>query len=391
MKRIIDKYNITPNNMRLIFYPFISSYRLFEKFVNKYKIDLWLIEGKEKNSKTPIAVLCSAIDQERSYLATLVFQETYSESYIGRYWLWDINKITDKTEKKYSMILLDIKKSRRKFLKINNCFYIPGWVEGIIDLPLSKTVTNRESFKSDIRKIKNNALTYEVTQDINKFDNFYHNMYLPYISNAHGNSAYLHSYEIKKEQFQGNDLLLVTKDEKYIAGMMIMRFKDSPRLKSLGILDGNKEYLNYSSISALYYFSLLYAEDKGFSSINAGTSRAFLKDGVLQYKKKWGHRIIDISSRAFTIKIISNTPATRAFLANNPFIFDDQDSICGAVFLNCSEKISQELIKQINRDYFYPGLSKLFIYLPSEKEMPDPDVIPPELSEHIAFRTLNFI
>lgn len=389
MKRIIDKYNIKLDSLRTIFYQFISNYRIFEKFSNKYKIDLWLMEGKEKNSKTPITVLCSAIDQERSYLATLVFKETYNESYIGRYWLWDINKNADKIGKEYSMMLLDIKKSRRKFLKTDNCFYIPGWVRGVIDLPLSQSTMNKQSLKSDLRKIKKNSLTFEVTQDIKKFDDFYYNMYVPYITNSHANSAYIRSYEYRKKQFEGNELLLIKKDEKYIAGAMIIYPDGSPVLSTLGIRDGNMEYLDSGAMGALYYFSLEYAKKKGFLKISAGMSRGFLKDGVLQYKKKWGHRIIDISSETFALKIISDTPATRAFLENNPFIFDDQGLPCGAVFLNSKENISQELIEQINKDYFYTGLSKLFIYLPSEIEMPNPNVIPLELSERIAFRTLN--
>lgn len=391
MKRIIDKYNITLNNMRLIFYPFISSYRLFEKFVNKYKINLWVMEGKEKNSKAPIAVLCSAIDQERNYLATLVFKDSYSESYIGRYWLWNIKKIADKTGKEYSIMLLDIKKSRQKFLKIDNCFYIPGWVRGVIDLPLSQAIMNKESLKSDLRKIKKNSLTFEVTQDIKKFDDFYYNMYVPYITNSHAGSAYIRTYEFRKKQFDGNELLLIKKDEKYIAGVMIIYPDGNLLLSTLGICDGNMEYLDYGAMGALYYFPLEYAKEKGFLKMSAGMSRGFLKDGVLQYKKKWGHRIIDISSRTFTLKIVSDTPATRAFLENNPFIFDDQGLPCGAVFLNSKENISQELIKQINKDYFYPGLSKLYIYFFLENNMLNSNIVPSELSKHIVLRPLDFI
>ncbi len=389
MKRIIDKYNIISDSVRMISYSFISSYRIFKKFANKYKIDLWLMEGKEKNSETPITVLCSAIDQERSYLATLIFQKSYSESYIGRYWLWDINKNADIIEKEYTMMLLNIKKSRRKFLKINNCFYIPGWVRGVIDLPLSQAAMNKQSLKSDLSKIKKNSLTFEVTQDIKKFDDFYYNMYVPYITNSHAESAYIRSYEYRKKQFEGNELLLIKKDEMYIAGAMIIYPDGSPLLSTLGIRDGNMKYLDYGVMGALYYFSLEYEKEKGFLKMSAGMSRGFFKDGVLQYKKKWGHRIIDISSETFVLKIVSDTPTTRAFLDNNPFIFDDQGLPCGAVFLNSKENISQELIKQINKDYFYAGLSKLFIYLPNKKEMPNSNVIPPELAERIAFRTLN--
>ncbi|MDD5405562.1 MAG: hypothetical protein PHE73_01315 [Sulfurovaceae bacterium] len=382
-------YHKIPNNPRWILYLFALCYRSLGKFINKYRIDFWIIEGKETNSQTSLSILCAANDQDRSYLARLVFGSAYSEFYFGRSWLWNVRKIVDEIGQEYSMLLVSIKNSRRKFLKIDNCFYIPDWVSGAIDLPLSPKIMSRESFKSDLRRIKKNVLEFEITQEIQQFDDFYHNMYVPYITRAHGSSAYLHSYEVKKKQFQDNELLLVTKSKKYIAGILIRYSKGNPLLSSLGIQDGNTEYLGYGAMGALYHFSLQHAEDKGFSKMNAGMSRTFLRDGVLQYKRKWGHRIINMSSKKFALKILSDTPATRAFLENNPFIFDNQDSPCGAVFVNSKEMISRKLIEQIDKDYFYPGLSKLFIYLPQGDDTLKSNVVPPELSERIFLRSLR--
>jgi len=49
-----------------------------------------------------------------------------------------------------------------------------------------------------------------------------------------------------------------------------------------------------------------------------------------------------------------------------------------------TEKLtSPKELEQINKDYFYPGLSKLFVYLLQKNDASKPHVVPPELSDRI--------
>jgi hypothetical protein len=165
-----------------------------------------------------------------------------------------------------------------------------------------------------------------------------------------------------KDVFRYSDLLLVKKKEEYIGGMIIEYENKCPTLFSLGVRDGNPDYLKDGTVAALYYFSSLYLEEKGFLKMKSGYSRAFLNDGVLRLKRKWGQRILHSEPSGFALKVLSDTSATKSFLCNNPFIFQNNEHLCGAVFIDKDGPLLPEDYKQINKKYFNQGLSKLFLY-----------------------------
>ena len=362
-----------------------------KKFIRRYRLDLWILEGEEPKSKTPLSILCSAKEWDRSYLAGLAFGENYRESYIGRSWFWNIRSTAQKAKQEPSMIIVSVKNSRRKFLGMGNWFYIPVWVDGTADLPLKPEIRKKKTLKSDLQKIKKNAFEFEVVQDREQFDDFYYNMFTPFIRKAHGDSAYILPYEKMKKQCKDEkgELLLIKKGHAYIAGMLILYTKNTPRLKSLGIRDGNLAYVKDGVISALYHFSLQYLENKGFSTVSYGFSRGFLRDGVLQYKKKWGHRVDTISVNIFALRVLSFTEATKAFLKNNPFIVEDKGVLDGIAFLDEEKIDSPEKLEQLTKVYAYPGLSRLCCYVSETtmKKLQDP--LPEKQSTQIIFKPLE--
>jgi hypothetical protein len=104
---------------------------------------------------------------------------------------------------------------------------------------------------------------------------------------------------------------------------------------------------------------------------------------VLQFKKKWSQRITDCCSNGFALRVLSHRPATRAFLCNNPFIFRRDGLFFGAVFADGDKPLTGEDIRQIDKDYFHPGMSRLFIYHLGSEPTPIPNLIPAELSQRI--------
>jgi hypothetical protein len=64
----------------------------------------------------------------------------------------------------------------------------------------------------------------------------------------------------------------------------------------------------------------------------------------------------------FGLKIISRTPGTKAFLRNNPFIFERNGSLQSAIFVDGDGSLSGEDIQRIHKEYSYAGLSRLIVY-----------------------------
>jgi hypothetical protein len=67
--------------------------------------------------------------------------------------------------------------------------------------------------------------------------------------------------------------------------------------------------------------------------------------------------------------ISSLTPAVKSFLRNNPFIFQRDNLLYAAVFVDADQPLSSEQIQQVTQEYFHEGLAGLKIYrLPAEGE-----------------------
>lgn len=373
-------YYKIPLRLRWIVSPFILCFRLLRDL----KLKVWIVVGEEQNSRKPLSILLYAGNEiYKNYLVGIIFGASYRENYLGRTWLWNIPKKIAHEGQDCSLILIRVIKPLRKLLRTKNCYYIPAWVSGEVDIPCSSSVMNYESLKSDLRRIRRNALVYEVTRETQYFDDFYYNMYVPYITKSHGSSVHVTPYHAMRKEFQDCDLLLIKKQETYIAGILIVYSKSGPRLWRMGIRDGNPQCIKDGAVGALFHFSFKYIEDKGFAKVGLGLSRSFLRDGVLRYKKKLGQRIIDTDSNVIVLRVLKYTPATNGFLVSHPFIFENRGSLYGAVFVDTDKPLSGQDLQRINKDYFHPGLSKLFICFLQQCDKVRQEQVPPELSERI--------
>ena len=332
--------------------------------VHKLRINIWIISGKD-SLEIPLSIIYAGSEKHKNYIASLAFNSSYSEIHIGRTWLWNLISIIMKRSHDCSLLVLEtkVKKTFCRLYKDQKSFFIPSWVNGEVDISADiSLLTKKEKLNSDVRKIRKNNLQFEVTNDECQFENFYNSMYLPYINKAHGNQTILMSYEDMISNMSLCDLLLIKKDNEYIGGCLLIYEKNVPRIWSIGVKDANVDYLKAGVLSSLYYFAIKYLKQKGYKKVNFGLSRAFLKDGVLQYKKKWGLQIDNIIKTGFLIKPLSKTVGGKGFFLNNPFIYIDNMRFNGAIFVEAFQSLSKNDIEKIYKKYYMTGISKLFIY-----------------------------
>ncbi|MHC4806120.1 MAG: hypothetical protein ACYTBX_07630, partial [Planctomycetota bacterium] len=323
-------------------------------------------------------------ETHKNFLAKLAFGNSYKEDYIGKTWLWRIFKTVKTRAHACSLMVAEAPKSSLVLFGKKKCFYIPLWVTGEVDISADvSSLIRNESLKSDLRRIKRNKLHFELTNEPAQFDNFYYNMYLPHITKVHGNKAVIIKYDFMKREFRNCDLLLIKKEKEYIAGVLLAYTKNGARLWSLGVKDGNSDYIKDGAIGAIYYFSVLHLKEKGYKKVNFGASRAFLKDGVLWYKKKWDQNIVGTHKIGFLIKPLSKTVAVKGFFLNNPFIYAHNNRFNSAVFVEAAQSFSEKDFQRFYKDYYLNGVSKLFIYRFEQGHSRSREIVPPEFSDGI--------
>jgi hypothetical protein len=347
----------TPTALKFIFLPIIT----FKSCLN-VRIDQWILTGKAINSEDGMELLYSGSKQNKNYLAGLVFGGSYEEKYIGKKWLWNLFSL--KKQSGCAMSITDIPKPFKSLFSDRNSFIIPSWIDGGIKLPddLSKFVHKNRTLVYNLNQIKKHKYYYEVTRNHSQFANFYHSMYLPYVKASYSEQALVSKFKELKPKFENYELLYVKKEGENLAGALIYCSPNEVILDYLGVQDGNINYVREGAQAALYYFSFCYLQERGFKNVKLGGTRAFLKDGVLSYKKKWDLNIRVASQVVFLLRILSITHGVKEFLMNNPFIFVDNRRFNGAYFVAGDESTSENEIKSTLKKYQVKGMDKFFIF-----------------------------
>ena len=378
-------YYATPVRLRCLFWPA----RLVFWFIQILRMDQWIITGNEAASKQELAIVYTGSEKNKNFLIRLVFDGSCRETYLGKIWLWRIPRMAKERSCDCSLMINEVPKAFRVLFQRKKCFYVPCWISAEVDISagISSLIKN-ESLKSDLRRIIKHKLHFEVTNELSRFHYFYYKMHLPHITKVHGNEASITNYAYIKKDFRSCTLLLIKKGEECIAGMLLDCTNKVVRFRSLGVKDGNSDYVKKDgAIGALFYFSIQYLQEKGFKRIDFGGSRAFLKDGGLRYKRKWGPEVIDKREKGFLIRPLSKTTGMKGFLLNNPFIYVDKMRLNGAVFVDADQSLSKEDCSKIYHDYFQKGMAKLVVYRFGQNGGTLPENIPPEFSDNMTVRS----
>jgi len=326
------------------------------------RLNIWRLEGNERCSGEPLSILYAGHRLNKNYIAHLAFGAERKETYHGKTWIGsEIRAATQSGGE----ILTIIETAARDYprYRVPGSFFIPCWIDGEIDLDQFAVCLSRDSVRGDLRRVRKYGLQFEVTKDREKFDLFYHQMYVPYIKSAHGDRAALMSYEGMMAKYAQSELLLIKRDGEYIAGENLLYENGIVRAWSLGVLNGDLRYVKEGAVGALYYYRMKYLREHGYRRLQIGASRAFLKDGVLCFKKKWDMRLVSARSAGFWMRPRGTHDGVVAFLKHNPFIYQKEDGFHGAVFLEAEEADTEDMIRPLHKRYGMRGLNGIDRYL----------------------------
>jgi hypothetical protein len=379
MNRLRAIYNRLPARFRRAMDPVAD----YVQHLLHLRVELWSVTGVECHGGLPLSILCGIPDREKRYVLKLIFGSDFRETKVGSVWWWKLHTEAEKLRPNHSMIAVQVRKSQFAAMRKSGYFTIPSWVQGSVNLPIDPKVLRSRSVQSDFKKIRELSLEFEVTRQPEHLQTFYHQMYVPYMQLAHGATAYIESCAELRNAFRDWEILLIKKGGEWIAGKFIGYGDGGPTLYRVGVRNGDRQYIKERVVSCVYQFSFQYLTARGFTNAQLAWSRAFLNDGVLRYKQKLSQSITGTSVSGLALKIFSEDEATRSFLRNNPFIGETAEGLCGFVFVDGDKPLDEAAVRQLNKDYFHPGLVKLSTHLfpPVEPEHGMPDEVSKDKEE----------
>lgn len=351
--------------------------------INRHRVPAWLIKGRERDSGQLLSLLFVGRPGSRNYFARLVFGDSVTEQRHVMLWKRSFPKYVRDSRRGHEIAIVHVDAQTDLAIEASMKslgFRLPSWVGVEKDLDgAAEFARHSKQIKSDLWRIRKNRLGYRVTREPAEFDRFYHTMYLPYIQRAFGDRACLMTYSEMQSAIPNSELFLVTQDGQDIAGgILVYDASDRVRGWSLGVKNGDHHWVSQGALGAFVQLQTDYLHVRGYRSLHAGASRPFLNDGALGFKKNRGMVICDRTAQTFVLLPLRDCAGARAFLQNNPFIYDDDGALKGAVFV--TGKLTAEVAARLHHDWYVRGLKTL-------------DIFRLEVSgaEHIAIRKCGYV
>ena len=349
------------------------------------RADAWMVEGKERNSGLPLSVVCALNEDDRIYVLSLLFGDSYRQRRLGRFWSWDVAGMKAEARTDVSLVLTEAFEFHPGLARRSDVFFIPLWLLGEVHLP--RTAEDSHKVSGDLRRIRRHGLQCEITRDPGQFDDFYDHMLIPYATQRFGVCAEPAPYKSLKNAFPACDLVVIKSQETSVAGQLIYYGEENPHLWEMGVRDGNGDYVKDGAGCALYHYGLQHLQQSGYRKAWLGWSRPMLRNGVLQYKRKWSQELTITANYGCVFRVWRYTPAVKAFLCQNPFVFKRGGLCYGAVFVDGQRPLTGEEVRQLYVDYFHPGMARLLIYDLEPAHASAPSPIPADLAEHVEMRS----
>jgi hypothetical protein len=325
-------------------------------------LESWLISGEELHSCERITVRYTGLPQNMHYFASLIFGDNYAVTSLGRGFLWINSRKGGEDNQEPSIVVKEGLSIFKRLFQKTGHFFVPGWISGRMQLPDDFSVLfNSSSIASDINRIKRNKLTCQITQELSAFHQLYFEMYQTQLHKRYGKRAFTANYKKARRRFNKSSIYLIKKDNATIAAGMVASANKKGRLWLLGVKDGNLEYYKDGALAAIYYYSAKFLHAEGCRWLYLGATRAFLNDGVLCYKRKWGLTITKQYHAGFYIKPVKAPPGVREFLKHNPFIIKE-GKMEYAVMFNESLEACRQTLDSIQSRYWPKRVDGIILY-----------------------------
>lgn len=266
---------------------------------------------------------------KRDYFFRLLPEGNCHQTFLGKRWFWQIPSAIESYN--IDLIISEVSSISTKYFQNENGYMLPVWVAMRIniDRPLDEIFKRSNSHFSDVlKRIRKYNLTYEMLTDEADFNYFNDKLYLPYVTNRHGEEAIVTDLKKIWKSSQSPALMAIKEDGKIVAGSLINKTGDCLQGLRLGILDGNEEYLRHGVVGAIYYYGILEGHKMGCRYLNVGTSRSFLYDGLTKYKMGLGAEFIADKAtlkECLWLGFNQQSIAAKEFMRSNPFIFLNKD------------------------------------------------------------------
>ena len=299
------------------------------------------------------------------YIAHLLYGSYLHGEKVGSVPAWNIGHAIRRWETSADLIFFRNEQFRPPDPIARRMLTLPYFVQQVVDLPPSSSdmlshfynEATHWTLKSNLKSIRKARFEHEFNRDPGMLNHFYHHLYVPYIRERYLDTAEILSWPGFQGLYGAMELMLIRRKGRIVAGCVNQHIGNTYRMHVAGVLSADKEFLKTGIVSALYWFSFCEAHRRGCLEVDLGVSRPFMKDGLLEYKKKWRSRVTPSMYKRTGIWLLpcGNRPEMFRALEDNPFFCELDGRLTGLIFLGGNTVLDDgELAAYLER-VSYPG------------------------------------
>ena len=182
------------------------------------------------------------------------------------------------------------------------------------------------SLLSDLRKVRQHRYTMEHTTERRDWDEFLATMVEPNAQERFGRQAWTPSRALSDGLTRAGILHLVLREGVRVAGICSVRHGDTLWLPLAGISQGDPVLLRQGAGVAAISLTLEWGRAQGCQVVDLGRTSPFLRDGIQQYKRKWGFEPVPDPLSHLVAVWIGSDGARQAF-ARQPLLVETGEGL----------------------------------------------------------------
>lgn len=330
----------------------------------KLRVPVTRLRGPTYPDGQPGTVITAGAEPGVNYWVQRFFVGQPQRELVGKRPLWLLPRILKRPRVSADLTIARVDRLSSRLLFDATYLFVPEWVGSRLAEPdPAKLLSASHSVRDDLRIVRRNGLTSEVSHTEADFDLFYYTMHVPFIRQRHGEQGIIRNIHKLRRCFRRGGLLWIRRGGQRISGVIFQQQDHVLRFVALGTVNGEWTPVKAGAIAALYYYALEYAHKLGCRSIDFGGCRPSLGDGPLRYKRKWGMSLVEKHDAYYDFLVHWNrlSEPVAAFLAHTPLIFRDRDGLSAIQVINQSEPVTQVDVRKTYHATWMAGLHRLYL------------------------------
>jgi hypothetical protein len=330
-----------------------------------------MLEGTLKESNDPVSVLYVGRRKNYAYLRRMIFEDCKVTDE-QRTSLFSYRRHMDRMSSSVDVLLVDVGWPYSKRINRSGAYLeIPDWINMAIELPDTWEEVVR-SFRqttrnNDLRLIRRNAYRCQPTNDRADLEAFYDSFYVPFVNHTHAADSVVSPRKHVLKRGRQGALLQVRKGDEVVAAGVVYPEGEVLFFLWMGLPPQYIEAAPEGAISALYFFGIRYAFDRGYKVVDFTGNRAFLDDGAFRFKRKWGARVEDsFSPGSILIKPVSASRNAARFCQRFP-VLARREGRLEARFLFADQPADDAGLARLGKDYGCEGIDRTTVIEISEE------------------------